>query len=116
MHWSYNADVAGAAVFEVLGKKQRRLGANQKLILSALLALERDQLGEVVFTASDIFKQYRVAAPRCAGGGNGPLSVRTLVVKRLVHRGLVDQPRPGCATLTAAGRDYALRPPGRMVG
>ena len=70
----------------------------KKLVLSALLAPERDHLGEVVFTAADIFKQCRVAAPRFAP----PLGIRTDVVKGLVDRGLVDQPRPGCATLTAA--------------
>jgi hypothetical protein len=95
-------------MFEILGQRQRPLGACQKLVLSALLTLERS-CGEGVFTTAAIFEQCRVTAPRLPGERKRPLDTRTRVVKGLVERGLVDQPRAGCAALTAAGREYAMK-------
>ena len=88
-------------MFEILGQRQRPLGACQKLVLSALLTLERS-CGEGVFTTAAIFEQCRVTAPRLPGERKRPLDTRTRVVKGLVERGLVDQPRAGCAAAAFA--------------
>ena len=109
-------------MFEILGQKQRPLGVSQKRVLTALLTLER-KLGEVAFTLADISTQCRAALPRLLPGERKrPLDARPLTVRRLVARGLVDEPGPGCAALTAVGRSYAhrlCRPapwrPGRVI-